>query len=98
MSERTDLDGTYYSGAAQAPSDERKFSNGLAVDEYWKIRDEMTGVAQTPSSARIPDTDNAARERLKEYFGDAEEADHFLAWLWIGGLKVVPLSSDACPT
>jgi hypothetical protein len=61
MSERTDLDGTYYSGAA-------------------------------------PDPDNAARERLKEYFGDAEEADHFLAWLWIGGLKVVPLSSDACPT
>jgi hypothetical protein len=69
MSERTDLDGTYYSGAAQAPS-----------------------------IARTPDPDNAARERLKEYFGDAEEADHFLAWLWIGGLKVVPLSGDACPT
>jgi hypothetical protein len=53
----TDLDGTYYSGAATDP-------------------------------------DNAARERLKEYFG-AEEADHFLAWLWIGGFKVVPLSTDA---
>jgi hypothetical protein len=77
MSERTDLDGTYYSGAAQAernierghndptsytgsyspdaaqtPSGERKFSNGLAVDEYWKIRDEMTGVAQDVPGSR----------------------------------------------
>ena len=40
---------------------------------------------------------NDVVEKLREYFvtkHEAEsEADYFLAWLWIEGLKVVPLEA-----
>jgi hypothetical protein len=40
---------------------------------------------------------NKAREKIKEYFGDDvtdDQVDHFLAWLWVEGLMVVPVKDD----
>jgi hypothetical protein len=45
---------------------------------------------------------NGAREKIIEYFEQEgipaevcpETTDHFIAWLWVEGFKIVPLTGD----